>query len=156
MRAKQAWYKSSRLWIPIAGTVGLALFSAYLWGFPTANYLFYRQQAKKFPILNYKPVDLDTVTVNHHPGMVLTHKGLSFEVPWTDLDQAKSKTVGAWVIFSFSSGAVLTLCPPGNGEDLRDVVAKQFGGDRQKLASAFGIGSEGTNYAFHLALLKVS
>lgn len=155
--SKRPWYRPSRAFILTFSAIALFIFSACMWGFQTANYLMYRHRAKKMPILNYRPINLPNIEISKNQGTALVHEGLSFEVPWTGLNRNKSKIVGKWAIYSFDSGAVITLCPPSDGgEDLRDVVAKESGVNRHQLAIAFRVGPDDTNYGFHRALLNAT
>lgn len=156
MTQTRKWYRK-RVFLSVAATVVAFVSVALLWGFQTANYLSYRHRAKRFPVLNYRPVALQNAAVNRDSGMTLAHRGLSFEVPWTGLNQEKSKIVGTWAIFSFDSGVVITFCAPSsNGEDLRDVLAEQFGVSQDKMVTSLGIEADSTNYALHRALLNAT
>ena len=133
------------------------LFSVHVWGFQTFMYIKLRQESKKLHILNYVPEEIAPVEPSDAKGVMLTSRGFAFEAPWSDLNMGKSKATGTWAIFAFDSGVGVTFCTPSTtGEDLRDVVAKEFGGDRKKLEVVFGKDQTSSEYAFHEALLNTT
>lgn len=147
----------SRAFLIITGTIVLLLVTGYLWGFQTMIWWEYRHSfEKKSPILNLTPRDRPNTVASLSEGMKLSHAGIEFQVPWTDLDKEKSKVIGNAAIFSFRSGRVLTIFGPNAAhEGLFSTIEKQMGDqDRQDLRKLFGPEATGTDYAFHKTLLE--
>ncbi len=157
MAQAQRWYRPSLTFLSILGGIALILFSVYMWGFQAVMYVQLRQESKKLAILNYVPEEIAPVEPSNAKGVTLTSRGFAFEAPWNDLNLEKSKSIGTWAIFAFNSGLSVTFCTPSTvGADLRDVVAKEFGGDRKKLEVVFGKDQTSSEYAFHKALLNTT
>jgi hypothetical protein len=98
----------------------------------------FRHEAKKNRILDYTPTHMQPVEPNPSVGMALSHKRITVEVPWSDLNVDKSKVVGTWAIFAFDSGLVVTMCTPSPSTgDIRSSVEKEFGGPEAVQAEAF-------------------
>lgn len=141
----------------VAGTIVLLLVTGYLWGFQTMIWWEYRHGfEKKAPILNLTPRGLPNTSASSSEGMELSHAGVEFQVPWTDLDKEKSKIIGNAEIFMFRSGRVLTIFGPNSPrEGLLLTIEKQMGDqDHHNLRKLFGPEATGTDYAFRKTLLE--
>src|SRR2546429_6773060 len=65
---------------------------AYLWffGFQTLIALEARYLARKAPVVRVAPAQLRDFSISRSPGRKLSYFGYEFEVPWNDVDEAKS------------------------------------------------------------------
>jgi hypothetical protein len=65
---------------------------AYLWffGFQTLIVLEARYLARKTPAVSMAPAQLADFSISRSPGRKLSYFGYEFEVPWNDVDEAKS------------------------------------------------------------------
>ena len=130
----------------------MLVFAGYLWGFQTAVCLEVRHRAKKDPVLSRTLQRLPNSSVNASPGMRLSQGVYTFEVPWADLDKAKSKTFENSSVFAFHSG--LTVSFFGAGDGLLRMVQKDFGSlDAQSAQQLFGPDATSSNFMFHRTVL---
>ncbi|MGC2327761.1 MAG: hypothetical protein WA604_13685 [Candidatus Sulfotelmatobacter sp.] len=65
------------------------IFIAVEWIAPVA--LSFYEAKKVPPVARVVPTDLKDASVSQAPGMKLSYLGYEFEVPWTDLDESKTK-----------------------------------------------------------------
>ena len=153
MAEHKRWFKPSRTFLAVIGSIAFLLFATFAWGFQTLMCIEFRHQAAKHPILIRTPQPLVPVAPNLQQGTVLSHHGFTFEAPWGDFNPQRSKVVGNWAIFVFDSGLVITFCPPGpTNNDLKSTVQEHLGSD-ESLERVFGRDATKSNYAFHSALL---
>src|SRR5262245_50966825 len=99
----------------IAGIAAVVLASyAWLFGFQTAMILETRWMARKCPVIELIPAGLGDKSVSSSPGTKLSYFGYEFEVPWTDLDQSKTKLHPNHAALMFRSGKslIFTVAPP--------------------------------------------
>jgi hypothetical protein len=92
--------------------VAVVLFGSCLWFFGTQIIfvLEARHTARKLPFVEQTPAPLTDLSISRVPGMKLSYFGYEFEIPWTDIDQEKSKIVGGnKAIIAFRSGNVLSI-----------------------------------------------
>jgi hypothetical protein len=96
------------LWI---GAVGVAIFAcAWFFGLQTLFALETWHVGHKVPILNSVPVTLEDLSISNAPGKKLSFQGAEFEVPWNDVDEAKTRIVRNWLLIYFRSGRSILLC----------------------------------------------
>jgi len=127
----------------------------YFCGTQTVLALTLRSQARKNLVLSEKPVPMAIAQANTAPGMKLVHSGMSFEVPWADLDLSKSRFRANIAVFTFQSGRTVEfLGPDKNADDLLTTVQKSFGVRHDKLQQLFGPGTMKSNYALQRAILE--
>src|SRR5215470_10019470 len=86
---------------------------AYLWffGFQTLVLLEARYLTRKTPAVNMAPAQLTELSVSRSPGRKLSYFGYEFEVPWNDVDEAKTGVIpdkNKAMIF-FQSGNALSV-----------------------------------------------
>ncbi|HYY72135.1 MAG TPA: hypothetical protein VE778_00945 [Candidatus Bathyarchaeia archaeon] len=76
----------------IALLVVLLLSAGYLWffGFQTLILLEARYLTRKAPAVRLAPAQLTDLSISRSPGRKLSYFGYEFEVPWNDVDEAKS------------------------------------------------------------------
>lgn len=102
----------------------------YLWLFGVQTYfaLYSRKIGREIPIVNSVPVKLQDISVSKEQGERLSFNGITFEVPWNDVDETKSRVVGTWALIFFRSGNSILLCvtkPKDFMNDMfRDNIAK--------------------------------
>ena len=83
---------STRARILIGLFVVVLVCVAYLWffGFQTLIALEARYLTRKAPIVRVAPAQLTDFSISRSPGRKLSYFGYEFEVPWNDVDEAKS------------------------------------------------------------------
>ena len=81
-------------WARILITLFVVLFLcvAYLWffGFQTLILLEARYLTRKAPAVRLAPAQITDLSISRSPGRKLSYFGYEFEVPWNDVDEAKS------------------------------------------------------------------
>lgn len=115
----------------------------YVWLFGTQTFLVVEAHsvARKFPFTKQTPVELTDLSISRASGMTLSYFGYEFEIPWTDIDEEKTKIISGSkaAIIVFRSGNVLTVWsgPPHGfmkeffelGKVNRDTFQKVYGGE---------------------------
>jgi hypothetical protein len=150
---RRFWF--SRTFLIIIGSIFALLILAYGWGLQSLMSWKLRQEAKRFPVLALTPQILPAVEANPALGTKLSDAGLTFEVPWDDLDPKKTKYVGKFGVFVFRSGRVISFFPPGPKEgELLGFVEKSFDDKDGNLRQLFGPESVKSNYILHKTLLE--
>jgi len=84
----------------------------YLWffGFQTVIALGVRYLARKTPLVGMAPAQLTDLSVSRSPGRKLSYFGYEFEVPWNDMDEAKSSIIADnKAVIAFQSGDSLSV-----------------------------------------------
>jgi hypothetical protein len=83
---------STRARILIGLFVVVLVCVAYLWffGFQTLIALEARYLTRKAPVVRVAPAQLKDFSISRSPGRKLSYFGYEFEVPWNDVDEAKS------------------------------------------------------------------
>lgn len=72
-----------------------------------------RYWARQVPVLRLTPAPIRDSSVTESTGQKITFCGSAFEIPWSDLNDAKTKTGVNSTIFYFDSGLVTLLkCQP--------------------------------------------
>lgn len=142
----------SRTFLVMVGGLLALILAAYMWGFQTAVCLELRYQAKKDPVLSRTLQRLPNSEVNPSPGMRLSQGAYVFEVPWADLDEAKSRSFENSSVFAFHSGLAVSFF--GAGDGLLKMVQKQFESlDAQRVQQLFGVDATSSNFMFHRTVL---
>ena len=110
--------------------------------------------AKKAPaIARVMPTDLKDQTTSQGPGTKLSYFGYDFEVPWNDLDEAKTtlypkdKPEKTRVVLGFRSGLrlIVTAVP---AREFANEFAADFKMPAQKFEAVFGQGTATSDYNF--------
>jgi hypothetical protein len=105
-------------WIRIIVALGIVgiLGGTYLWffGIQTFFVIQTRKWGREVPIVKSVPIELQDSSVSKAQGEKLSFMGVEFEVPWDDVDEAKTRIVGSWALIHFRSGNSILLCvePP--------------------------------------------
>ena len=86
--------------------------ATYLWFFGAQTFfaLQSRKWGRQVPIVKSIPLELRDLSVSQVPGQRLSFMGVEFEVPWGDVDNSKSRTVGSWAFIASRSGKSILLC----------------------------------------------
>jgi len=102
--------KSKRRLLWVSAFVGLCVVYLWFFGMQTFFALYARQIGRKTPIVRSVPVELYDLSVSEVRGERISFKGVEFEVPWNDVDEQKTRVVGAWALIFFRSGNSMILC----------------------------------------------
>jgi hypothetical protein len=93
--------------------VVMLLCAAYLWffGFQTLILLEARYLTRKTPAVSMAPAPLTDLSISRSPGRKLSYFGFEFEVPWSDVDEAKSVVIAdkSKATIVFQSGNALSV-----------------------------------------------
>jgi hypothetical protein len=126
---------------------------AIIWGLPIVTSI---QVAKKaLPGSRAIPRELDDHSVSNAPGAKLSYFGREFQLPWDDIDEAKTelypKENPTRVILTFRSGLRVSFSkfPP---KEFVNGLGKSFGMSPQRAEAAFG----NDDYEFLRALYEVT
>src|SRR5512133_852566 len=87
----------------------------YVWkfGFATVAMIEAQYAGKRVPILSKVPVSLSDSSFTHSIGKRLGVCGFGFDVPWSDLNESKTKSNLTKQVMYFDSGLVLAVtCSP--------------------------------------------
>jgi hypothetical protein len=87
------------------------LAALYVWffGFQTAVVVEQHYFAWKSPSMWAVPVQLPDTSVSESAGRKLSYLGCEFEVPWSDLDEQKTRLLRNWQVIAFHSGKEIVL-----------------------------------------------
>lgn len=83
---------------------------AYFFGAQTFFALQARRIGRQVPIVKSVPRELEDLSVAQSKGEKLSFEGAKFEVPWDDLDEGKTRTVGNCALMVFRSSNSVILC----------------------------------------------
>lgn len=126
----------------------------YLFGLQTAFALMERYECRKISVAWETPVPLADLSISATPHRETSFCGYRFELPWGDVDEQKSRTVGEGVqVTAFRSKNVFSFScfPPRNfvGE-----VMKQMNLNADQLKRGFGEAAD-SDYGFNRIMLDV-
>jgi hypothetical protein len=133
-----------------------AVACVYLWlfGIQTGFALQAWNVGRKLPEVKNTPRDLTDLSVNSSSGTHLSYFGYTFEIPWNDVDNAKSKKVGDMQVLAFQSGmAILVSSSPPR--DFVKTVAGYTGGE-ETLRRTYGNEVISSDYSFNQAMLSAT
>src|ERR1700730_8470715 len=89
---------------------------AYIWffGFAAIAVIEAQYAAKQAPIVKKVPARLSDYAVTRSSGSKLVFCGYSFDVPWSDLNDSRTKSNPTKIVMYFESGLVVaaTCSPP--------------------------------------------
>lgn len=93
-----------------------AVCAVYLWffGIQTFSMVEARRLARKQPLVTIIPTELTDLSISQTPGRKLSYFGYEFEIPWSDLDEEKTKVIEdsqtfASALMVFRSGNVIAF-----------------------------------------------
>jgi len=139
----------------ITAGIAFSLVAVYCWGLQTMAWWKFIGYSKSAPILALTPRTPQSVLPNPAVGIKLSHAGFEFEVPWTDFDGGKSKSMQNIAVYAFQSGRVISFYGPSpTHEDLLSEVQKDFGDKNGTLRTLFGEEATKSNYDFQRTMLE--
>jgi hypothetical protein len=130
----------------------------YLWLFGTQTFfvLEAHNTARKLPFVKLTPIELTDLSVSQEPGIMLSYFGYEFEVPWTDIDQEKTKIVGGnKAIIAFRSGNVLMVWS-GPPHEFMNGLFEQGKIDRDTFRKIYGDEALQSDYSFQRLILEIT
>lgn len=144
--------KRTLVWI--SSILTLAFVYIWLFGVQTGFALQAWNIGRKLPEVKNSPRDLTDLSVNSSSGTHLSYFGYTFEIPWNDVDDAKSKKVGSMQVLAFHSGMamIVSSIPP---RDFVKTVAGYTGGG-ETLRRTYGNEVISSDYSFNQAMLSAT
>jgi len=139
--------------LTILGSLSLATVAyIYLFGPQTFAAFFVRDWARKLPDIEKTPVPLPDTSVSATTHTKVSYFGYELELPWDDVNEAKSKTVGPIHISAFRSGNALwfSTFPPKNFVNL---IMKESKLDPQRFRLIYGDEASDSDYGFYKEML---
>jgi hypothetical protein len=143
----------------IFGTLSIAVVvcAVYLWFFGPQTFFAInsRKLGRDIPIVKSAPVELRNLDVSQERGEKLSFKGIEFEVPWSDVDENKSRIVAGWALISFRSGNGIILCvnPP---KDLMNDMFRNKAIGPELFTSLYGPEVLESDYALQRAIFETT
>lgn len=139
----------------LSGFVTVLIIYAWFFGTQTFFALQTRRMARQMPIVKSVPVELQDLTVSTVKGKKLSFQGAEFEVPWDDIDEQKTRTVGNWAVIQFQSGRSILLCV-GTSDMFLKGLSKDKTPDPEVFAKIYGPQVLKSDYALYDALYKTT
>jgi len=139
------------------GTVVLTC-GIYLWffGFQTMVALEARYIARQMPVVKKVPLELPDLSISRSPGTKLSYFGYQFEVPWDDIDEAKTRTIGEdKAIIAFRSGNVLSVWR-GSPREFVNTLLTSGKIDPDIFRQMYGDEALQSDYALHRIMLDTT
>ncbi|MGD0761493.1 MAG: hypothetical protein ABR921_21555 [Candidatus Sulfotelmatobacter sp.] len=128
------------------------IFVAVRWIGPVALSFY---EARKVPsVARIIPTELKDISVSQAPGMKLSYLGYELEIPWTDLDEArttlypKDKPEKTRVVLTFRSGLRLMVTAVPAREFADEFTKEDFKMSPAKFEAVFGRGTATSDYTF--------
>ncbi len=150
LRKREPRYVITAAVILVCLLVAAVLYVVYF-GTQTMFVLESRYMARKVPILNMKPIELQDLTSSSVAGKKLSYFGYEFEVPWSDLDESATKIYPDHVLLTFGSGPRLRFVSAPPREFVNAILSS--GKDPDSLRQLYGKEAFDSDYAFvHLML----
>jgi hypothetical protein len=142
----------------LAGTGIITIVCAiYLWNFGPQTFFAVetRYWARTVPVIKKVPVELGDLSASSAAGKKLTYFGYEFEVPWDDIDEAKSHLIGKIAIVAFRSGNVLSVMS-GQPRELVKMVQSSGKVDDATFVKLYGNDALNSDYAFLRIMLETT
>lgn len=115
-----------------------------------------RYMARKMPVVKKTPVELPDFSVSHAPGTKLSYFGYEFEVPWNDVDEAKSRIIGGnKAVIVFRSGNVVSVWS-GSPREFVNTVLSSGKIDAETFRQIYGDEALKSDYVFHRIMLATT
>ena len=130
----------------------------YLWFFGAQTFLVLEAHnvSRKLPFVKLTPTELTDLSISQAPGMNLSYFGYEFEVPWTDIDQDKTKIFGGnKAIIAFRSGNALSIWS-GPPHEFMNGVFEQGKIDRGTFQKVYGDEALRSDYNFMRLILDTT
>ena len=129
----------------------------YVWafGFQTALTVIARYQYRGIPGAAKTPVSLSDLSVSSVPHQKVSYFGYEFEIPWDDVDEQKSRTVGTIHVTAFQSGNAFWFSTFPPREFVKSVVeiAKVT---PEQFRQIYGDEVFGSDYGFMCEMLQIT
>jgi hypothetical protein len=147
---------SRRKRILISVCVALAVTIAYicLFGAQTGFALIAWNAGRKVPDVRNVPQDLTDSDVNQSTGQRLSYYGYEFEIPWSDIDESKTKAGVSGCLLSFASGIRILFTSELDRSFVKNVASKSGGEDA--LRRSFGDQAVSSDYKFFQTMLSIT
>jgi len=147
----------ARILIGLFGVVLVCV--AYLWffGFQTLIALEARYLTRKAPVVRVAPAQLTDFSISRSPGRKLSYFGYEFEVPWNDVDEAKSGRIpdSNKVMIVFQSGNSLSVWHGSPRAFLNTVLANDKI-DQNTLRRIVGDEALQSDYSLYRTILQMT
>jgi hypothetical protein len=138
--------------------VATVLCGTYLWFFGVQTFMALeaRNVARNTPVVRRIPVELPDLSISRTPGKKLSYFGYEFEVPWDDIDQAKSRIVGAnRAIIAFRSGNALSVWS-GSPHEFVNTTLSSGKINRDTFRKIYGDAALESDYSFQRIILEAT
>lgn len=132
--------------------------ATYLWFLGTQTFwvLEAHNVARKLPFVKRTPAALSDLSIAQASGMKLSYFGYEFEVPWTDIDTEKTKTIGGnKAIIAFHSGNVLSIWS-GQPHEFMNGLFEAGKIDRNSFRELYGDEALQSDYNFKRLILETT
>jgi hypothetical protein len=141
-----------RILAGVAITIAVFLVLAGLFGYGTVTILETRHMAKQFPVIDKTPAPLTDLSVSPSAGRTFSLPGYTFALPWTEIDEAKSKVFKARLFIALPSGhaVIASSVPP---MDFINGIQSNFRSTRENMGRAFGSQAVKSDYDFKRLIL---
>jgi len=150
---------STRARILIGLFVVVLVCVAYVWffGFQTLIALEARYLTRKAPVIRGTPAQLTDFSISPSPGRKLSYFGYEFEVPWNDVDGAKSGLIpdSNKAMIVFQSGNSLSVWH-GSPRAFLNTVLSNDKIDQNTLRRIVGDDALLSDYALYRTILKMT
>lgn len=111
--------------------------------------------ARRVPVLRQTPVPVRDLSLTESAGRKIVFCGCAFDVPWSDLDEARTKTGGNSTILYFDSGLVTLLkCEPPR--EFVEGVLSSIKVSPEQFRRAFGEGALASDYTLTRLMLETT
>ena len=130
---------------------------AYVWFFGVATVfaLEARYIGWKMPAVKSAPLPVFDSSISQSNGLKLSYFGYDLEVPWSDLDEGKTKQIGQMQLIAFHSGRSI-LFSVGKPKEFIKTFLSSSGGQSENLAHLYGPDALRSDYALHRLILEAT
>ncbi len=149
---------SRRMRVLVSFGIAVVVGGTYLWLFGTQTFfvLEAHNAGRKLPFIKQAPIQPMDLSISQAPGMKLSYFGYEFEIPWTDIDQEKTKIIGEnKAIIVFRSGNVISVWS-GPPHELMKVLLEETKIDRTTLQQVYGDEALRSDYNFKKLILEIT
>jgi hypothetical protein len=141
-----------RVFAGVAITIAVLLVLAGLFGYQTGMIFETRHMASQFPVIDKTPVALNDLSVSQAVGKTFSLPGYTFALPWSEIDESKSKVFKTKLLIALHSGnAVIASSVPA--QDFINGIESDFNVTREKLRQGFGDQAVKSDYNFRRLIL---
>jgi hypothetical protein len=151
-----AMSKRKRILISLGAVIVVC--GTYLWFFGVQTFLALEAGniARNTPVVKKLPAELPDLTISGTPGRKLSYFGYEFEVPWGDIDEAKSRIIGGnRAIVAFRSGNALSVWS-GSPHEFVNTALSSGKINRDTFRQIYGDTALESDYSFHRIMLDAT